>query len=330
MRRFFLGFLTLWALSGPVLAECSGKNLIAAMPEAEQSALRAQADAQPFAVGNFWLASKGSEVIHLIGTYHFNDPRHAATMARLAPILADAHTLLVEAGPAEEESLKQRITDDPSLIINTKGPTLPEIMQPEDWKRLSTAVSNRGVPAIMAAKFRPWYVSMLLSIPVCSMADQATPNGLDNQLIQAAHNHAIPVKALEPYDTVFDIFGKMTQQQQVDMLTAALGMEEASADVAATLGDSYFAEEGRLIWEFNRQQTLLMPGYTQERVDAEFAVLEKTMMTDRNRNWIPVIEAAAKDGPVLVAFGALHLSGETGVLNLLQKDGYNITRQPFQ
>jgi uncharacterized protein len=330
MRRFFCGFLTLWALAGPVLADCQGKNLIAAMSAADQTALRAQADAQPYAVGNFWRASKGDEVIHLIGTYHFNDPRHAATMARLAPVLAQSRSLLVEAGPAEEESLKQRIADDPSLIINTKGPTLPEIMKPEDWKRLSEAVSARGVPAIMAAKFRPWYVSMLLSMPVCGMTEQITPNGLDNQLIQAARAKDIPVKALEPYDTVFGIFDKMTQKQQVDMLTSALAMEEASADVATTLGDSYFAEEGRLIWEFNRQQSLALPGYTPERVEAEFAMLEKTMMTDRNRAWIPVIEAAAKEGPVLVGFGALHLSGETGVLRLLQNDGYAITRLAFQ
>ncbi len=330
MRRFFLGFVFVWATASVSFAACQGSNLIAAMPEAEQAALRQKAGAVPFAVGNAWRATRGEESIQLVGTYHFNDPRHAATMARLTPILAKSRALLVEAGPAEEESLKQRVADDPSLIVITDGPTLPEVMPPDDWKRLSKAVSARGIPSIMAAKFRPWYISMLLSIPVCGMAEQMMPNGLDNQLIKEAKAAGVPVRALEPYDTVFDIFGKMSQQQQIEMLTTALGMEDASSDVAATLGDAYFAEEGRLIWEFNRQQSLQMPGYTPERVDAEFAVLEKSMMTDRNRAWIPVIEAAAKQGPVLVAFGALHLSGEQGVLRLLQKDGYTITRQPFQ
>lgn len=330
MRQFFLGFLVVFGLSGAAFAECRGSNLIAAMPAEAQANLRAQANAQPFSIGNQWRATKGDEVIDLIGTYHFNDPRHAATMDSLAPILARARTLLVEAGPAEEESLKQRISDDPSLIINMTGPTLPELMQPEDWKRLSKAVSARGVPAFMAAKFRPWYISMLLSIPVCGMAEQTTPNGLDNQLIQAAKAQDIPVQALEPYDTVFGIFGQLTQEQQIEMLTTALVMEDVSADLATTLGDVYFAEEGRLIWEFNRLKTLQMPGYTQERVDAEMAILEKSMMIDRNRAWIPVIKAAARNGPVLVGFGALHLSGEEGVLRLLEIDGYTITRQQFQ
>jgi uncharacterized protein YbaP (TraB family) len=72
-----------------------------------------------------------------------------------------------------------------------------------------------------------------------------------------------------------------------------------------------------------------MPGFTPERVEREFAVMEKLMMNDRNQSWIPVIKVAAAKGPVLVAFGALHLSGEQGVLKLLQDNGYSITRLPL-
>lgn len=329
MRQIFLGFLLATGLCAPVFAGCEGNNLIAAMPVAEQDALRQRADQAPYAIGNYWLATRGDAKIHLIGTYHFADPRHSAIMARLAPDLAEAKTVLVEAGPAEQESLKQRISDDPSLIINTKGPTLPEVMAPEDWTRLSKAVSARGIPAFMAAKFQPWYVSMLLAIPVCGMTEAAEQDGLDSQIIQSAQAQAIPVEALEPYDTIFGIFGHMSQADQIDMLTAALAVEGASADTITTLADSYFAEEGRLIWEFNRAQSLQLPGYTPERVDEEFAKLEQSMMIDRNRAWLPVLESAAQKGPVFAGFGALHLSGEDGVLRLLEKAGYTITRLPL-
>lgn len=329
MQKFFLSILAVLALTASAEAECQGKNLIDAMTASDQAALRARADAVPFAVGNYWQATRGDEVIHLIGTYHFDDPRHAATLATLSPVLASARTLLVEAGPAEEESLKQRISDDPSLLINTKGPTLPEIMAPEDWKRLTEATAARGIPGFMAAKFRPWYVTMLLSVPVCDLDQAVAANGLDKQLIQAANSQNIPTQALERYDTVFGIFDHMSQAEQIDLLTSALAVEAASADMATTLADSYFAQEGRLIWEFNRAQTLKMPGYTPERVDAEFAKMEKSMMINRNIAWIPVIESAAAKGPLLVAFGALHLSGQEGVLSLLQADGYTITRLPL-
>jgi uncharacterized protein YbaP (TraB family) len=48
-------------------------------------------------------------------------------------------------------------------------------------------------------------------------------------------------------------------------------------------------------------------------------------LIDRNRNWIPVIEAAAlKHDRIVVAIGAAHLPGEVGVLRLLEREGWMI------
>ncbi|MDB5665216.1 TraB/GumN family protein [Cypionkella sp.] len=327
MRQFSAILVGLLIFSTPALAECQGQNLIDQLSPDAQTALRAEAAKQPYAIGNYWLATKPGQKITLIGTYHFDDPRHTATMAALAPVLAEAKTLLVEAGPKEEDSLKARMADDPSLIVNTDGPTLAEVLSPADWQHLSKAANDRGVPAFMVAKFRPWYVSVLLAMPACSMDITAPPEGLDAQLMKAATARDLPIQALEPYDTLFSIFGQMSQAEQIDMITSALALEDKSADMAVTLADAYFAEEGRLIWEFSKLQSLQMPGFTPERVEREFAVMEKLMMNDRNQSWIPVITAAAAKGPVLVAFGALHLSGEQGVLNLLKAQGYTVTRQ---
>ena len=65
-------------------------------------------------------------------------------------------------------------------------------------------------------------------------------------------------------------------------------------------------------------------GYTPDQIDAEFARMEEVLMAGRNRSWIPVLTDAAAQGPVFAAFGALHLSGEDGVLNLLQKEGFTL------
>ena len=71
-------------------------------------------------------------------------------------------------------------------------------------------------------------------------------------------------------------------------------------------------------------------GYTPERADAEMAMMEQVLMVERNRMWIPVIEAEADQaqGPVFIAFGALHLAGHEGVLALLQERGWDV--QPLE
>ena len=325
LRRLALAALAFLLSQGALRAQCVGSNLIAALPAETRDALVARAAAEPFASGNFWRATRGDQVLHVIGTYHADDPRHAATMARIAPLITAAATLLVEAGPEEEKALMARMARDPGLMLITDGPTLPELLPQKEWADLARAMSERGIPAFMAAKFRPWYISVLLSMPGCSMSSM-TDRGLDGLVMRAAEAARVPIRALEPYDTVFGIFGALSMQDQLSMIRATMATEDRSEDFAITLADTYFAQDSRLIWEFMRYQALQMPDQSPETVEAEFARMEEAMMVRRNRAWISVIEDAVANGPAFVAFGSLHLSGKEGVLNLLQNAGFTLER----
>ncbi len=311
-------------LAAPVAAECYGLNILDTMPAAERQGVLQAADAVPYPRGNFWTATKGEARLTVIGTYHLDDPRHEATMQHLGPMVADAAALLVEGGPEEEKALMDHMARDPSVMTITEGPTLLERLPPETWKQLSAAMSERMIPPFMTAKFQPWYITVLLSLPPCAMESIADPKGLDGLLIDAALAAKVPVKALEPYDTVFKMFGAFTADEQLAMIDQSLAFEPMIEDFSVTLADAYFDGESRLLWELMRHESYRMPGYTREQVDAELARMEDLMMVERNRAWIPVIEEAAAQSPLVVAFGALHLSGEDGVLNLLAKNGWTI------
>jgi uncharacterized protein len=318
-------FLSVTAVS----AECVGQNLLDQMSPADRATLDARAAAVPYPTGNYWRATKAGQTVTMIGTYHLEDPRHDATLATIAPAISAARTVLVEAGPEEEAQLIARLADEPSLMMITDGPTLLEQMEPADWDRLAAAMSERDIPAFMAAKFQPWYVTMMLAIPACGMEAMAEGAGLDAAVIDAAAAQNIPLRALEPYDTVFAIFGGMTNAQQIDMIKTSLAMEDRAVDMSITLADAYFAEDSRIIWELLKDISRDLPGYTPGKVETEFAQMEEVMSSARNRNWIPVIENAAKDGPVFAAFGALHLSGHDGVLALMERAGWTLERLPL-
>ena len=306
-------------------ADCYGLNILDLMPQTEREAVTAAADAAPYARGNFWTATKDGMQMTIIGTYHLDDPRHAIAQAQFAPIIAKASALLVEAGPEEMKALSAQMAKDPSLITITEGPTLLESLPPETWEDLSAAMTARGIPSFMTAKFRPWYITVMLAMPPCMMDQMASePKGLDGLLVDAALAADVPVLALEPYDTVFTIFGGLTPEEEVEMIQQSLAMEDMIADFSVTLADTYFDGNSRLMWELTRYQSYKMPGMSREQVDADLARMEDLLMIRRNRAWIAVIDAAAADGPVVVGFGALHLSGQDGVLNLLAQDGWVI------
>ena len=143
---------------------------------------------------------------------------------------------------------------------------------------------------------------------------------------QRATAARLPIRALEPYTTVFTLFENFSRDDQISMLRASLAIEDQAEDYITTLADSYFAGESRLIWELMRDLSLQMPGYTPEQVEADLAKMEQALLITRNQNWIPVIESAAANGPVLAAFGALHLPGDHGIPHLLQQQGWTLTR----
>jgi uncharacterized protein YbaP (TraB family) len=308
----------------PAQAEaCHGRNLISALPPVQLDALKARAEV-PFAHGNLWTATKDGRQITLAGTYHLADPRLDGVLAALAPSLAAATTLLVEAGPQEEIALKAAIARNPALM-QTTGPALPDLLAQEEWQKLAAAFQARGIAPQVAGRMQPWLLSTLLAVPACMFPLAAGyDQGLDKRLIALAEARHLPVQSLEPFDTIFGVFARFKDTDQIALLTQGAAQDASSDDMTATLADSYFAGESRLFWAFSRDQMLTLPGSTPASVDAQVALMERAMITTRNAAWIPVLTTAAARGPVLAAFGALHLSGEAGVLNLLARDGWTV------
>lgn len=329
MRALVLGLLCL-LVPLAARAACEGRDLIAGLPEETRAEMRATVATVPFAEGNFWRATRGDESLTIVGTFHLDDPRHDTTLDRLRPLIDAAATVLVEAGPEEEAMLKASIGRDPSLMFITTGPTLPETLDPATWDQLKDALRARSIPPFLGAKMQPAYLSMVLGVPPCAIeALTGGTQGLDQRVIDRATESGVPVKALEPYDTVFKVFAGMTGDEQVEMLQLSLALDDQAEDVFATLSTAYFAEDSRMMWEFSRWQTLQTGLIEPDRLDAEYALMEEALIASRNRAWIPVIEDALTAGPAVAAFGALHLSGQDGVLALLERAGFTLERLEF-
>lgn len=310
----------------PLLPGCAGKDLIAALPEASYAALREKTLSAPYAEGLFFKAERDGKVIHLFGTYHLPDPRHDASLALVRPALQGATRLLVEAGPEEEAALKKKLVSDPQLIALPTGKSLPELLAPMDWKQLSDQMKERGIPPQISARLRPWYLSIMLGTPQCALAQlQAGGEGIDHQLMADAKAQGIPLQALEPSDTLFAIFKDLTLEDEIALLRTSLEMSAKPEDMAVTLANSYFAGQPRLIWEFSVRDSETR-GADPAEARKQFALMEEVLMAKRNRAWMPVILTALDEGPVFVASGALHLSGDEGLLALLEAQGFEITR----
>ena len=312
----------------PVRAACEGRDLMAALPAERAEEIRAEAAATPYAQGNHWIARKGSRTVYVIVTLHLNDPRFDAVVETLAPVVAEADVLLLESTEADMTGFQRRLAEDPSIFLIVTGPTLPEIMSEDGWQRLSALVRSRGMPAWMVAKMQPWFLSSILSIPACVHSSTQPDNGLDRRLERVADENGVPTGALEDVDSAIALFGKYDLAEQVRYLEMSLGMFGSTEDDLSTLVAAYFEErlvEGSLFLEHRGRETVEM---SSSEFDAALAAFEGDLLVGRNRAWMPRILDHPGD-TVVVAVGAAHLSGEDGVLQLLENAGYTLDRGPF-
>lgn len=314
-------------------ATCEGRNLIEAMPSDRRALIQQAVDDVPYHQGLLWRATRGDAQMTIVGTYHFGDPRHQAMLERLDAPLRDAAMVFVEAGPEEERKLTEALVADPNLMVNGDGPTLPERLTQPEWDTLSQAMVERGTPAVVTAKLRPWYVAMMLGVSPCMMKGMAEGGtaGLDHLLVDRAEALDLPVRALEPWDTVFTLFDDMSPAQEIDMIRAALPAASYADDYAVTLTDAYFAGDVWQIWEFGRIDAYANSGLSRAAVDEQMQLAKTQLMDDRNMAWIAPLSRAADEAAnqgqgIVAGFGALHLPGEQGVLRLLEKDGWTIER----
>lgn len=327
MRAFLIAlFCVLPAL---VFARCNGADLRPTLTEKEQAAIANTQARTPYPNGNHWLAEKGGQSIRVIGTMHLGDPRMNALTGRLAEHIQAADLLFLEITRSEEKRMERLMASDPGLLLLTDT-TLPDELDERTWALIADAARARGLPPFMAAKMQPWYLSVMLSLPACmieSISADLAP-GLDDRLIDIAEDSQTPMRSLERIEDVISIFTEEPFETQVAFLVSSIVPEEVSADMIATTTEVYYDEANAASWALSRLLSERFLDIDPAELDAAFADFEAKLLINRNLAWMAHIDAATERN-IVVAVGALHLMGESGLLNQLAERGYTLTRQPF-
>ncbi|MCR8550760.1 TraB/GumN family protein [Salipiger sp. P9] len=330
MFRTLLAFSLWLSLAAAGAAQCVGQDLRQTLNPEERARLDLLMADVPYASGNRWRAERDGEIIHLVGTIHLSDPRLGAPLERLRPVVAASGAVLLEMPRAEQAKLMQAISSQPGLLLLTDK-TLPELMPEEDWAALAEAAEAHGIPPFMAAKFRPWYLSMMLALPACAKSALDSRDGLDFRIEALAEAQGVPTVALESFDTTFGIFNAEPLDEQIEMMSVSLTTQGEDADGMATTIAAYFDEAAGEMWKFSEIQIARSGLYTPEEAAQMMQESGDAILSQRNHAWIEVILQTAKttEKPIVAAFGAAHLPGEDGVLNLLARAGFTLTREPF-
>ena len=196
------------------------------------------------------------------------------------------------------------------LIFMKEGKTIQGLMNEEDYQTLSDFFKEQvGINLKMFNTMKPFAITATLTSKM-AVCDNGT--AYETEFMKIAKEQEEDVIGLETIEDQMNVFDKIPYEEQLKSLVemATTGMEESKKSFEE-MTKYYNAEdlEG------------LLSVMTEQGLEADF---QESLVDQRNRNWIPLIENITKEAPAFIGVGALHLPGEQGVINLLRKQGYTV------
>ena len=325
MVRTFLLSMALCVAPFVVAAQsCGTVDLIEDLTPEERARLDDLVAPHPYPVGNLWRAEGTDSTVIVAGTLHVPDARLEGLTQQIEPFLREADLLILEATSEDEAGLAAMAAAQPDLFFITEGPTLIDLLSPEDWAKAEAQLTALGIPAFVAAQFQPWYMNLTLAIPPCALElVQSGVKGLDRQLEDIALEADLPIQSLDDVETVIRIFADAPFEDQLDSLKLTLNTTDDSDANTSTLIEAYFDGRTREGWEFGR---ILVDRAGIENGQELFEEVNTSLLIERNQDWEPLIREMVVGKDAVVAVGAAHLSGESGVLRALERAGYTLSQ----
>jgi len=264
---------------------------------------------QDFNRGLLWkIEVPGVAPSYLFGTYHSSDPRITTLPCPVHEVFqrASSYTMEVIFNGAGIVSMAE-------AMYFSDGKTLKDVLGEPLFRETLRAVGAGETGGGGINNMKPWAVMMTLLDP-----REGGGLFLDMALQLAATRHGKPTYGLETMQEQIAVFNGMSLEDQTVLLRDAVQTHQLTQDVMEELARAYLNRDlGALL--------ALSEKYKPQDARVYNAMMDR-LLVRRNVNMAERMRARLKEGNAFVAVGALHLPGDTGLLQLLSNAGYRVIR----
>lgn len=240
---------------------------------------------------------------YLYGTFHL-----------ICPDDLQVSNVITDKLDASKKLFLEMDMDDPSVMQKVQ---MGMLLKDTSWKSLLTETEYNALadsfkqitkmPVDMFTRIKPFGVLsfVMMGMMNCQLASW------DLTLAEKAKQKHIEVKGLETPERELEALETLSLQEQTDMLKEMLGNPDSTRKSIQEMVRIYRDKDLTALEK-------VMTG------DKHFGSMETELLIKRNNEWVPVIEKQLQTEPTFFAFGAGHLGGENGIINLLKKKGYKV------
>lgn len=309
-------------------ATCHGENLLVAMEKEkpdELAKIRAEAAKTPNGQGIFWKIEKdGLKPSYLLGTMHVTDPR-VLTMPKGAREAATAADVVVIESEEilDEQKAAASLLMHPELTMFTDGKSVKDHLDAAELAKLESGLKERGLALGAVARMKPWILASFVALPACELSRKAAgASFLDKQIAEDAVKAGKPVAGLETLVEQLEAMADLPVDFHFKALIETIALGDKMEDVIETMTELYLAEEIGMTMPMLKTVAPTAAGED----ESAYAAFETRIVRDRNLVMAEGSKQHLEKGNAFIAVGALHLPGDEGLVELIRKQGYTVTR----
>jgi uncharacterized protein YbaP (TraB family) len=318
----FLGALTLSLAHAEPPKPCQGSDLTQVQGLAAAEAARA--DDLVNGDGLLWRIEKaGLAPSYLFGTIHSTDESALEVARRAAQSINGAKIVATELGGPIDTLEKANITAATlAKALDRDHDTFEGAIAPDDRRAIEKLITSLGYPAEFAHHLKPWFLAILTALPKCE-AERETLNlpEVDQFIAETARNSGVKVIGLETAEEQIAAIANMRPQVAATLLTLT------ARDPA--LNDNLYATMLRLYRESRPAEILAVSDALGGLSEAERGAQDEFMLAllqGRNATMAERAASLLASGGAFIAVGALHLAGNTGLIERFRAQGYTVTK----
>ncbi len=258
---------------------------------------------------SLWELHGKHNTVYLLGSIHVLRPADYPLAPAVLQAYTNAKSLIMEINLSEMDS-EQVQSEMLTSALLPSGKTLPDILGPRRYSHATSLAHEVGVELGTFDQFAPWFAAEAISQLQLMELGFQPQSGVEMYFLERARSDGKSIAGLETVHDQIALFQGLSTELQAEYLVSSL---EQAHDLPKEVDDMVHA------WQ--RGDT----GWFESQIASELGrdpVLYQSMLTARNRKWIPKIEALLNEETnYLVIVGTGHLVGRNSVIDLLKKDG---------
>lgn len=259
-----------------------------------------------------WKVVKGDRQLFIGGTIHVLSKSDYPLPAEFEKAYHQSAVVVFETDMQQLQSaeFQQRLL---SKVVYTDGRTIKSVLSDSTYRQLEQHLTSRGVPISSFERFKPGMLAVTLTM-IDLQRLGLLGSGVDEFFNLRAVNDRKRLGQLESVDAQLAFLSTLGDGREDALIDYTLRDIQRLPQLMASLKAAWRKGDRAKIKEI-----AIAP------IKTDFPIVYNQLLADRNRAWIPKIEAMLETKEVeFVLVGAAHLVGEDGILKQLAARGYSI------